>query len=158
MKKTLISAAVFALTSAALISAGYATAKTDNNKVYSVHDNVEFPPHSWRIVKHTFRVHIPQNNNALSQLIIDTPSSVAVSNDIDVLDNSGQKININISVNGRRILIYFPEKVISNTKLVIEFNKVRQPTVGSASVYSFWAKTVGNDTEIPVGTAQFSTF
>ncbi|MBW4624689.1 MAG: DUF2808 domain-containing protein [Brasilonema octagenarum HA4186-MV1] len=157
MKKTLISAAAFALTSAALIFAGYATAKTDNNRVSNVND-VNFPPNSWRIVKHTFRVHIPENNNALSQLIIDTPSSVAVSNDIDVLDNSGQKININISVNGRRILIDFPEKVISNTKLLIEFNKVRQPTVGPASVYSFWAKAVGNDTEIPVGTAQFSTF
>ncbi|MBW4628952.1 MAG: DUF2808 domain-containing protein [Brasilonema octagenarum HA4186-MV1] len=158
MKKTLISAAAFALVSAALISAGYATAKTDNNRVSNVNDNVEFPPNSWRIVKHTFRVHILENNNALSQLIIDTPSSVAVSNDIDVLNEQGQKININISVTGRRILIDFPEKVISNTNLVIEFNKVRQPTVGLASVYSFWAKAVGNDTEIPIGTAQFSTF
>ncbi|NMF66138.1 hypothetical protein DP113_33140 (plasmid) [Brasilonema octagenarum UFV-E1] len=157
MKKTLISAAAFALASAALISAGYATAKTDNNRVSNVND-VNFSPNSWQIVKHTFQVHIPQNNNALSQLIIDTPSSVAVSNDIDVLNDKGQRININISVIGRRILIDFPEKVISNTKLVIEFNKVRQPTVGSASVYSFWAKAVGNDTEIPIGTAEFSTF
>ncbi|MGH7999258.1 MAG: DUF2808 domain-containing protein [Brasilonema sp.] len=158
MKKTLMYAAAFALASAALISAGYATAKTDNSRVPNINDNLEFPPNGWRIVKHTFRVHIPENNNALSQLIIDTPFYVAVSNDIDVLDDQGQKININISVNGRRILIDFPEQVIANTKLLIEFNKVRQPTVGPASVYNFWAKAVGSNTEIPVGTAQFSTF
>ena len=83
---------------------------------------------------------------------------MAVSNDIDVLDNSGQKININISVNGRRIIIDFPGKVISNTKLLIELNKVKQPTAGPDSVYSLSAKVVGSDSEIPVGVARFRTF
>ncbi|MEI2578076.1 hypothetical protein [Scytonema sp. PRP1] len=63
-----------------------------------------------------------------------------------------------LTPNGRRIIINFPETLIANTKLLIEFNKVKQPINGSASVYSLSAKAVGSDAEIPVGIAQFSTF
>ncbi|KYC34866.1 hypothetical protein WA1_50010 [Scytonema hofmannii PCC 7110] len=158
MKKILISTAAFALVTAASIFDCSATAATDNSRVPNVDNNVEFPSSSWRLVKHVFRVHVPRNNNALDQLIIDTPPTVAVSNDIDVLNEKGQTININISVNGRRIIIGFPEKVISNTKLLIELNKVKQPTQGPASVYRLSAKVVGSDEEIPVGVAQFPKF
>ncbi|WP_017314048.1 DUF2808 domain-containing protein [Mastigocladopsis repens] len=160
MKRTPIYTAAFALVTTALMSPNYASTKTDDSRVPDVDNNVEFPssPSRWRIVKHTFRVHIPQNNKALSQIIIDVPSTVAVSNDIVVSDENGQKINTNVSVNGRRIIVNFPETVIANTKLLIEFNKVKQPVNGPASVYSLSAKAVGSDVEIPVGLAQFSTF
>lgn len=160
MKRTLIHAATFVLATAASISADYASAKPDDGRVpaLDVDNNVQFYPTRWRLVKHTFKLHIPQNYNALDQLIIDTPSTVAVSNNIDVLDESGQKININVSVNGRKIIILFPEAVISNTKLLIELNKVKQPILGPASVYSLSAKVVGSDVEIPVGVTRFSTF
>ncbi|MBW4633037.1 MAG: DUF2808 domain-containing protein [Iphinoe sp. HA4291-MV1] len=156
MKRTLISTAVCSVATAASIFTGYANAKTDD-RVPNVNKNVVFPSTSWRIVKHTFQLHVPQNNNALSELVIDVPSTVAVSNDIDVLDEKGQKININVSVNGRRITIDFPEPIISKTKLLIEFNKVKQPILGSASVYSLSVKVVGSDVEIPVGVARFPT-
>ncbi|MBP5973019.1 DUF2808 domain-containing protein [Brasilonema sp. CT11] len=156
MNKTLVYATAFALASATLISAGYSSAKTDD-RVPNVDNNVVFPSTAWRIVKHTFQLHLPQNNNALSELVIDVPSTVAVSNDIDVLDDKGQKININVSVNDRKIIIYFPKSIIYNTKLLIEFNKVKQPILGPASVYSLSAKVVGSDVEIPVGLARFPT-
>ena len=160
MKRTLIYAATFALATAASISAGYASAKPDDGRVLdpNVDNNVQFGSTRWRLVKHTFQLHIPQNHNALSQIIIDTPSTVAVSNNINVLDENGQKININVSVNGRKIIIVFPEAVISNTKILIELNKVKQPILGPASVYSLSAKVVGSDVEIPVGVTRFSTF
>ena len=158
MKRTLIYAAAFTLATATSISAGYASAKPDDGRVPNVDNNVQFPPTRWRLVKHTFKLHIPQNHNALSQLIIDTPSTVAVSNNIDVLDDNGQKLNINVSVNGRRIIIVFPEAVISNTKILIELNKVKQPILAPASVYSLSAKVVGSDVEIPVGVTRFPTF
>ena len=60
-------------------------------------------------------------------------------------------------MDGKRIIIDFPAKNISNTRLFVEFNKVKQPTFGSASVYSFFAKVVGSDVEIPVGKARLST-
>ena len=159
MKKILRYTAAFALaTAAAIFVGGYATATTDNSRESNVERNVESPSSRWRLVKQVFQLHIPQNNSPLSQLIIDTPSTVSVSNDIDVRDENGQKININISANGRKIIIYFPEKTVINTRLLIEFNKVRQPIHGSASIYRFSVKVVGSDTEISIGEARFITF
>ncbi len=154
MKKTLIyTSTVVALATTAFISLSHVNAKETN-----IDNNLQYPANSWRLVKHTFRLNIPQNNNTLAQLIIETPSTVAVSNNIDVFDANGQKINTNISVNGKDIIIDFPEKVISSTKLLVNFNQVQQPVTGPASVYHFSAKVVGSEIEIPVGTAQFPTF
>ncbi|MDZ8137558.1 MAG: hypothetical protein RM049_20025 [Nostoc sp. DedQUE04] len=74
------------------------------------------------------------------------------------MDVNGQKINTNISVNGRQIIIEFPEKVIFNNKLLVNFNKVQQLVTGPASVYHFSAKVVDSEVEIPLGVAQFPTF
>ncbi|MEH1773440.1 DUF2808 domain-containing protein [Nostoc sp.] len=154
MKKTLIyTSTVVALATTAFISLSHVNAKETN-----IDNNLQYPANSWRLVKHTFRLNIPQNNNTLAQLIIETPSTVAVSNNIDVFDANGQKINTNISVNGKQIIIDFPEKVISNTKLLVNFNQVQQPVTGPPSVYHFSAKVVGSEIEIPVGVAQFPTF
>lgn len=158
MKKILIYTAALTLATLASTSTGYASTKKDNSNVSNLENNVQSSTNSWRLVKHTFQLRIPRNTNALSQLIIDTPPTVAVSNDIDVLAQNGQKININVSAIGRRIIIDFPEKVISNTKLMIELNKVKQPVIGPDSVYNLSAKVVGSDIEIPVGVARFHTF
>ncbi|MEH1872141.1 DUF2808 domain-containing protein [Nostoc sp.] len=159
MKRTLIYAAVCSVATAALIYAGYANAKTDNNKVTNIEKNLQSIPAGWQLVKQTFQLHIPKNGNALSELIIDVPSTIAVSNDIDILDDKGQKIKINISVNSRRIIIDFSEPVTSSTtKLQINLNKVQQPILGSTSIYHLSAKVVGNDVEISIGEAQISSF
>lgn len=158
MKRTLIYATAFTLATAASVSPGFATARNNDGSVPPVDNNIRFYPERWRLVKQAFQIHLPQNSNALAQLIINTPSTVAVSNDINVLDDNGQKININVSALGRRIIINFPETVISNTNLLIELNKVKQPIFGPTSVYSISAKVVGSDVEIPVGVAQFTTF
>lgn len=158
MKKLLICAAAFFLAIVASISAEYTNAKTDNSKVANVENNLQSPNKRWRLVKHTFQLHIPRNNNALSQLIIDTPPTVAISNDIDVLAQNGQKVNINVSTIGRRIVINILEKDISNTTLLVELNKVKQPVSGPDSVYNLSAKVVGSDVEIFIGVAKFHTF
>ncbi len=147
-----------AIASIALIYSSYANAKTNDSLAPNVENKLQFTTTSWRLVKHSFRLNIPQNDKPLSQLIIETPSTVAVSNDIEVLYRNGQKVNINVSVNGKQIIIDFPEKVISNTKLLINLNKVKQPITGPASVYHLSVKVVGSDIEIPVGVAQFPTF
>lgn len=159
MKRTQVYAAVCSVATAALIYAGYANAKTDNNKVANIENSLQSTPAGWQLVKQTFQLHIPKNGNALSQLIIDVPSTVAVSSDIDILDDKGQKIKTNITVNSRRIIIDFSEPVTSSTnKLQINLNKVQQPILGFTSIYHLSAKVVGSDVEIPIGEAQFPTF
>ena len=158
MKKILIYTTALALASIALTSAGYTSAKTDNSNLSNVENNVQSPANRWQLVKHALKLNVPKNINGLSQLIIDTPSTVAVSNDIDVLAQNGQKVNVNVSVNGKKIIIDFPEKNISNTKLIVELNKVKQLSHGPDSVYNLWAKVVGSNTEIPIGVVRFRTF
>ena len=114
MKRTLVYAAVCSVATAALIYAGYANAKTDNNKLANTENSLQSTPIGWQLVKQTFQLHIPKNGNGLSQLIIEVPSTVAVSNDIEILDDKGQKIKINISANSKKIIIDFPEPVTSS--------------------------------------------
>lgn len=159
MKRTLVYAAVCSVATVALICAGYANAKTDNNKLANIENNLQSIPTGWQLVKQTFQLHIPKNGKALSQLIIDVPSTVAVSNDIDILDDKSQKIKINISVKSRKIVINFPEAVTSNTtSLQINLNKVLQQILSSTSIYHFSVKVFGSDVETPIGEAQFSSF
>ncbi|MEH1778419.1 MAG: hypothetical protein V7L26_04590 [Nostoc sp.] len=158
MKRTLIYTAVCSVATAYLVCAGYASAKNDNNQVANIDNSGQFPPTS-QLVKQTFKLHIPKNGNALSELIIDVPSLLAVSNDIDISDDQGQNIRINISIKGRRIIIDFPKPVTSSTtKLQINLNKVKQPRIASTSTYHLSIKVVGSDVEIPLGEASFPTF
>ena len=157
MKKPLIYAAL-TLATAVMISPSYATARTDNGSVTHIDGNVQFPPTRWRLVRHTFRLHVPQNSKAVTQLLIKVPNTVTVSNDIkkiDVVDENEQKINTNVSVNGKVILLAFTEPVAPNTKFNIDLNNVKRRNIGNGHVYRFFAKFVGSDAEIPIGVAGF---
>lgn len=160
LMKLLKSCSIVSLAIAALICPSYASAKTDtdNGRVPQVDGNVQFPPTRWQLVKQTFVLNIPRNSNPITQIIIAAPSTVAVSNDIDVLEQNGKKININISVDGRNIILAFPEPVVPGIKLVINLNQVEQPIGGPTSIYRFSAKVVGSDAEIPVGVAGFRSY
>ncbi|HEY9668885.1 MAG TPA: DUF2808 domain-containing protein [Coleofasciculaceae cyanobacterium] len=157
MKKTLIHAVAFTLASAVLIAPGYASSKTDESRLSNVDGNVQSSRTRWRLVRQTFILHFPKNSNPVTQIIIATPSTVAVSNDIEVLEHKGRKININVSVNGKNIILAFSEPVAPGIMIDINFNKVKQPILGPTSVYRFSAKVVGSDAEIPLGVAEFRT-
>jgi hypothetical protein len=159
MKKMLRYLSVFTLVAATLVSTGYSSAKTNDNEATNIDSPLQYPSNRWQVVKQVFQLHVPKNGKPLEQLIIDTPSTVAVSNDIDVLDNQGKKININISVEDRRIIITFTGTVKNDAnKILIALNRVQQPINASTTVYELSAKVVGSDVEIPIGKAQFSTF
>jgi hypothetical protein len=149
---------LLALSMIFLNSIDYAFAKTDANQSSNIDKFLQYSTNNWRIVKHSFQLHIPKSDRPLSQLIIEAPSTVAVSNDIEVMDTSGQKVKIDISANGKQIIIDFPTKIISNTKLLVNLNKVRQPVSATDSVYKLSGKVVGSNTEIPIGIATFKTF
>lgn len=159
MKKMLRHVSVFTLAAVTLLPTGYSSAKTNENEATNIDTYLQYSPNRWQIVKQVFQLHVPKDGKALKQLIIDTPSTVAVSNHIDALDNQSRKININISVEHRRIIITFPETVKNDgNKILIALNRVQQPINGSTTVYELSAKVVGSDAEIPIGKAQFSRF
>jgi hypothetical protein len=160
MKKTLIYSAALAITTL-LLSSNYASARNNNGSVTHIDGNVQFPLSRWQIVRHTFRIHVPKNSKALTELIINIPDNVSVSNDIkniDVADENEHKIKTNISINGRTILLAFPEAIPPNTKFYIDLKNVKRPTISRNSIYHLSVKIVGNDAEIPIGVAQFHTY
>jgi hypothetical protein len=161
MKRSLIYAIVLTLSSTAIIAPSYASAGTDDGRVPHIDGNTQFPPIRWGTFRHTFRLHVPQNSKAITQLLVKVPDNVTISNniqDIDIVDEKGQKINTNVSVNGKTILLAFAEPVAPNTKFDIDLNKIKRRNLGNGSVYSFSAREVGIDAEIPIGVAWFRTY
>jgi Protein of unknown function (DUF2808) len=161
MKRSLIYAIILTLNSTAIIAPSYASARTDDSRVPHVDGNSQFPPTRWGIFRHTFRLHFPQNSKAVTQLLVKVPDNVTISNniqDINVVDEKGQKIKTNVSINGKTILLAFAEPVAPNTNLEIDLNKIKRRNLGNGSVYTFWAKEVGIDAEIPVGVAWFRLY
>lgn len=157
MKKLLVYAATFTLATALLIPTNYAIAHDDNASFPHIDGNSDFPPTRWTRVRHTFRIHIPQKSKAVSHLIIQVPNVVNISknNEIEITGNNGQKINTNVSVNDKTILLAFPETVAPNTKLEIDIKNLKRPTLGNGPVYHLSAKFIDSDTEIPIGAARF---
>jgi len=110
MKRSLIYAVVFTLSSTAIIFPSYASPRTDDGKVPHIDRNAQFPPTRWGSFRHTFQLHVPQNSKAVTQLLIKVPDNVTISNDIqdiDVVDEKGQKINTNVSLNAKTLILAF---------------------------------------------------
>ncbi|MBD2597493.1 DUF2808 domain-containing protein [Nostoc spongiaeforme FACHB-130] len=161
MKNLLVYTVVLTLNSIAIIAPSYASARTNDDKVPHIDSNTQFPPTKWGKFRHTFRLHIPQNSKAVTQLIVKIPANIIISNniqDIDAVDEKGQKINTNVTVTGKRILLFFAKPVAPNTKFNIDFNRIKRQNLGNGSVYSFSVREVGIDAEIPIGVASFHTY
>ncbi|OKH33012.1 hypothetical protein NIES2101_40315 [Calothrix sp. HK-06] len=159
MMRKIINVGILAISAITIIYAGYASAKINDSKPTSTENDTQLFPTQWQFVKQTFQIRVPKRGKPLKQLIIETPPTVAVSNDINVFDNKGKKVNIDISVDNRKIIITFPETVTSSTsKLLVSLNRVQQRTNESGTVYSLSAKVIGSDVEIPIGQAQFRNF
>jgi len=88
----------------------------------------------------------------LTSTAIIAPSSAIARTDDE------HKINTNISVNGKTILLAFNEPVAPNTKFDIDLNKIKRRNLGKGSAYSFLAREVGIDAEIPIGVAWFRLY
>lgn len=157
MKKTLLYAAAATLAIAVSVSATYANPTKEAGKVPRVVSFVEFPQgiRYQRILRHTLQLEIPQQSNAVSQLIIDAPSNITVRNDIDVTDQSDKQINANVSINGSKVILAFNEPVAPGTMLTIDMNNVKKtrPTTGN-KLYRISARLVGINAELPIGVAR----
>jgi hypothetical protein len=157
MKKTVIYTAVLSLLYTAAIPA-YSVSADIGRKYLHIDDTEQFPQSKATNFRHTFELHIPQSSNALSQLRIQVPPGLTVKNNISIYDQSGQEINANVSVEGRQIIIAFPEPITSGTELDINMNQVRRSGVSNAWRYRVSAKFIGNDAEVPIGVAAFRVY
>ncbi len=157
MKKSIIYALTLALASTLFIPTNYARANNDNATLPHIDGNSQFPQSKWAPVRHSFDLHIPKNSKAVSQLIIQVPDVIKISdkNRIDVVDTQGQKIDTSISVNGKIVVLTFPNTVAPNTKLEIDINNVKRLIRGNGPVYQMSAKFVGSDAVLPICLIRF---
>lgn len=158
MKKILIYTTALTLALISFNSASYGSTTMATGKVPHIVGSVQFPQTRWRIVRHTFRLEIPQASKALSQLSIKVPPGLTVSNETSVSAQSGKKIATNISVNGRNIIVAFPEPVAPGTNLKIVMKNVKIVGISNAWLYPVSAKLVGIDANIPIGIVQFRIY
>jgi Protein of unknown function (DUF2808) len=162
MNKELIFTMALTLATTAIISPDYANARTNDGSFIHIDGNVQFPALKyWSMIRHTFSLHIPKNSKAITQLLIQIPDNVTISNDIkdiNIVDEKGHRINTNISVNAKTILLAFPEPLHPNTKFDIDLNKIKRQNLGNGSVYSFSAREIGIDALIPIGAAWFRRY
>ena len=142
----------------ASIPAAYGKTMTDTRKLPYIGNTMQFPQGKARNFRHTFRLQIPQESSAISQLSIGVPAGLTVRNNITVTDQSGREINPNVSINGSQIILVFPEPVAPGTGLKINMNNVRRWGVSNAWLYHISAKFVGIGVEITLGVARFKVY
>lgn len=158
MLRTLIYAAAFSLTVTISAPVVCRSSITDLSRVPRIVGSVQFPQTRWRVVRHTIRLQIPQNSNALSQLNIKVPSGLTVSNKITISDQSGQKIDNTIAIYGNSIVMSFPKSVAPKTELKIAMKNIKIVGISNAWLYPVSAKFVGINADLPIGIAQFRIY
>lgn len=158
MIRTLVYAAVFSLAVTASAPVVYGSSITDISKVPRIVSSVQFPQTRWRVVRHTIRLQIPQNSSALSQLSIKVPPGLTVSDQITVSDQSGEKLDTNIAIDGRKITMSFPKPVTSGAKLKIAMKGVKIVGISNAWLYPVSARLVGINADLPIGIARFRIY
>ena len=144
--KKLIHAVALSLTIALFSSTAYG-----KSTIPYVAGAVQFPQTKAKVVRDSFRLQIPKDSVALSQLTITVPNGLTIKNNFDVLDQSGQKIDTNITVNSKTITIAFPQQVAPGTEINIDLNRVLISGTSNAWLYPVSVRLVGLNADIPVG-------
>ncbi|MEI6379361.1 MAG: DUF2808 domain-containing protein [Cyanobacteriota bacterium ELA615] len=71
----------------------------------------QFPEQKSYFARHTIRISIADNSEAISQLKIVVPKGLTVKNDITVRKESGEEIKVNTLVDNNTITLDFPEPI-----------------------------------------------
>ncbi len=105
---------------------------------------------------HHFEVHV--QGKALSALTIDLPEDVKMRGPIEVTNQSGQKIESQVSVNNRKATVVFSQPVSPDTTISIDMRGIQTPGYSRNWGYAISGKMVGIDAEIPLGTVLIQTY
>jgi hypothetical protein len=82
---------------------------------------------------------------------------VSIGRGIEVTNQSGQKIDAQLSVNGTKATVVFSQPVAPDTMLAIEIQGVHTPYIDHTWQYQVYARLVEVNAEIPLGLARIQT-
>jgi len=105
---------------------------------------------------HHFEVHV--QGRALSSMTIDLPDDVKMRSGIEITNQSGQKIESQVSVNNRKATVVFAQPVSPDTTISINLRGIHTPGYSRNWMYPIAGKIVGINTEIPLGTVLIQTY
>ena len=106
--------------------------------------------------RHTLKIAISQQSNAVSQIMIEAPDNIKLNDNIDISNQSGEKINAEITIDdNKKTTLTFSQPVPPGTNLTIEMNKVRKlRATRGEMLYRVFANFVGSNQTVPVGIAR----
>ena len=128
------------------------------NAPHIVHSSLH--PNGTRVPNATqhFEVHV--QGKELSQLSLEIPDSVNVSDRIMVTDQSGKKIDSTVSMKDKKATIAFSQPVPVETTLSISMKGFNTSILSQRRtlLYPISARSVGMTEDIRIGTAQIQTY
>lgn len=156
MMKKLICAATFTLAFTYSLPAFAGGILRDAKAPHLVHSNAH--PNNARVpATHHFEVHVQGSD--LLQLSVDVPKNIKLSDQIVVTDQSGKKVDANVSTNDRRMTIAFTQPVPSGTNLSVSMKDVRTRFLqGRTWLYPVYSRSVGINADVPIGMARIQTY
>ncbi|OKH36156.1 hypothetical protein NIES2119_17700 [[Phormidium ambiguum] IAM M-71] len=151
---------VYATTITLVLASLFPTAQARNLMDYNVThlgDSAAIPNNA-RIQGATHQLDVYVKVQALSSLSIDLPEDISIRRGIEVKNQSGQKIEADVSINNRKAKVVFSQPVPPETKLSINMRGVITPGYDHIWLYRIYGKMVGANAEIPLGTAWIPTY
>lgn len=158
MIRTLVYATVFSLAVIVSDPVVYGSPITGISKLPRIVSSVQFPQTRWGVVRHTIRLQIPNNSSILSQLIVNIPPGLTMSNQITVSNQFGKKLGTNIAKNDRKITISFHKPVAPGTNLNIAMKDIKIVGISNAWLYPVSARLIGSNADLPIGIARFRIY
>lgn len=157
--KILIGSAAIVLTLASSVFASDATIVLQENPRASLIVHSGAHPNGVHVLHATHHFDLYVGGEALSQLLIDLPEGIWVSEGIAVTNQSGQKVAATVSIKDTRATIAFAQPVPAGTTLSIFMQGVEtKDYLGRDWLYPIYGRSVGMSADIPLGTAQIQTY
>lgn len=117
----------------------------------------EFPKNirHWSTLRHTFKIAISEQSNAVSQIVIEAPDNIVPNDSIDISNQSKEKIKSTVNIDDKKATLTFSEPVAPGTKLTVEMNQVRKlRATRGEMLYKVYANYVNSNQTVPVGIAR----
>lgn len=131
----------------------------DANAPHIVHSSAH--PNGVRVPISTNHLEVHVQGKELSQLSIDIPEGVEVSDRILVTDQTGKKIDSNVSVKDRRATIIFAQPIPPETTLSISMKGVKTSFIsrgGRTFLYPVYGRSVGMTEDTLIGMGRVQTY
>jgi hypothetical protein len=144
---------------ASLNIAAYATKILHNFVAYDIHS--EAHPNNARTPNATHHFEIYIRGFDLSELSIEVPEGININEGkgIEVTNQLGQSIESQVSINGRKVTLAFPEIVAAGTTLSIKLKNIHvQNSRKRIWLYHISGKMANTNQEIPLGVREIRTY